>query len=99
MSGASSKNSHDVRLLAERGCPADLPLEELTCVCLQLDLRDLIRVAETCTRFRHGDSGLKTVELPTKSPVVAALREQPSLAAGGSRARGPLAALSRGWPT
>jgi alpha-tubulin suppressor-like RCC1 family protein len=53
----------------------DLPLEVLTGVCLQLDLHGLIRVSETCTRFRHGDGGLETLELPTKSPVVTALRE------------------------
>jgi hypothetical protein len=54
----------------------DLPLEVLTCVCQQLDVRDLVRVAETCKLFRHGDGGMETVELPTKSPVVAALSEQ-----------------------
>jgi alpha-tubulin suppressor-like RCC1 family protein len=53
----------------------DLPLEVLTCVCQPLDVRDLVRVAESCKRFRHGDRGLETVELPTKSPVVTALRE------------------------
>jgi hypothetical protein len=53
----------------------DLPLEVLTGVCLQLDLRDLVRVAETCKRFRHGEGGLETAELPTKSPVVTALLE------------------------
>jgi hypothetical protein len=37
-------------------------------VCGQLDFRDL-------KRFRHGDGGLEPVELPTKSPVVAVLRE------------------------
>jgi hypothetical protein len=51
----------------------DLPLEMLTCVCRHLDLRDLARVAGTCKRLRHGDSGLETVELPTKSPVVTSL--------------------------
>jgi alpha-tubulin suppressor-like RCC1 family protein len=53
----------------------DLPLEMLAAVCLQLDGRDLVRVSETCTRFRHGDGGLEMVELPTKSPVVPALRD------------------------
>jgi hypothetical protein len=53
----------------------DLPLEVLTGVCEQLDFRDLIRVAQTCTRFRHGDGGLETVELPIKSPVVMSLRQ------------------------
>jgi alpha-tubulin suppressor-like RCC1 family protein len=47
----------------------------LTDVCQQLDLRDLIRLVETCKRFRYGDGGLETVELPTKSPVVTALSE------------------------
>jgi hypothetical protein len=51
----------------------DLPLEVLTGVCKQLDLRDLVRVAETCKRFRRGDGGLETVELATESPLVAAL--------------------------
>jgi hypothetical protein len=57
---------HDANIL-------DLPLELLTSVCHQLDLRDLVRVAAVCARFRHG--GLATAELPTKSPVVMALRE------------------------
>jgi hypothetical protein len=52
----------------------DLPLEVLADVCLQLDLRDLVRIAAVCRRFRHGDGGLETAELPTKSPVVTALR-------------------------
>jgi hypothetical protein len=52
----------------------DLPLEMLTAMCLQLELRDLLRFAQTCKRFRHGESGLETVELPTKSPVVTAMR-------------------------
>jgi alpha-tubulin suppressor-like RCC1 family protein len=50
-----------------------LPLEVLTGVCLQLNLQDLVRVAETCKRFRLGDGGLETVELPTRLPVVTAL--------------------------
>jgi hypothetical protein len=53
----------------------DLPLELFTTVCQQLDLRDLVCVAATCKRFRHGDGGLETAELPTKSPVITALRE------------------------
>jgi alpha-tubulin suppressor-like RCC1 family protein len=53
----------------------DLPLEVLTAVCQQLDLRDLVCFAATCKRFRHGDDGLETVELLTTSPVVTALRE------------------------
>jgi alpha-tubulin suppressor-like RCC1 family protein len=52
----------------------ELPLEVLTAVCLQLDLLDLVNVAAACKRFRHGDCGLETAELPTKSPVVMALR-------------------------
>jgi alpha-tubulin suppressor-like RCC1 family protein len=51
----------------------DLPLEVLTHVCLQLDLRALVRVAHTCKRLRLGEGGLQTVELPTKSPVIPAL--------------------------
>jgi hypothetical protein len=51
----------------------DLPLEMLTHVCQYLGLVDLVRVAATCTRFRHG--GLETVELPTESPVVTVLRK------------------------
>jgi alpha-tubulin suppressor-like RCC1 family protein len=51
----------------------DLPVEVLADVCLQLDLHDLVRVAETCKRFRHG--GLETLELPTESPVVTSLRK------------------------
>jgi hypothetical protein len=49
----------------------ELPLEILTHVCQQLSLRDLVRVAAICKRFRHG--GLETMELPTESPVVTAL--------------------------
>jgi alpha-tubulin suppressor-like RCC1 family protein len=52
-----------------------LPLEVLTAVCEQLDLLALVHVALTCKRFRHGDGGLETVQLPTKSPVVTALLE------------------------
>jgi alpha-tubulin suppressor-like RCC1 family protein len=51
-----------------------LPLEVLTCVCQYLELRDLVCVAETCKRLRLGDGGMETAELPTKSPVVMALR-------------------------
>jgi hypothetical protein len=39
----------------------DLPLEILTGICHPLDLRDLVRVAATYKRLRHGDNGL----LPT----------------------------------
>jgi alpha-tubulin suppressor-like RCC1 family protein len=53
----------------------DLPLDLFTTVCQQLDLQDLVRVAETCKRFRYGDGGLDTAELPTKSPVVTVLLE------------------------
>jgi alpha-tubulin suppressor-like RCC1 family protein len=51
----------------------DLPLEVLTHVCRHFGLRDLVRVSQTCKRFRHG--GLASVELPTESPVVTVLRE------------------------
>jgi hypothetical protein len=51
----------------------DLPLEVLTKVCRHLGLVDLVRVSQSCKRFRHG--GLETVELPTESPVVMALRQ------------------------
>jgi hypothetical protein len=54
----------------------DLPLELLTGVCRHLNADDLLRVAKTCKRLRHGESGMETVELPSKSPVVAALRER-----------------------
>jgi hypothetical protein len=53
-----------------------LSQDELTAVCLQLDLRSLVRIAETCKCFRYGDAGLETEELPTKSPVITALRER-----------------------
>jgi alpha-tubulin suppressor-like RCC1 family protein len=54
----------------------ELPLEVLPGVLfLQLDFHDLIHVAETCKRIRHGDGGLETVELPTKSPVALVLCE------------------------
>jgi hypothetical protein len=49
----------------------DLPLEVLTHVCRHLGLCDLVRVSQSCKRFRHG--GTETVELPTQSPVVAVL--------------------------
>jgi alpha-tubulin suppressor-like RCC1 family protein len=52
----------------------ELPLEMLTHVCQHLGLTDLVRVAATCKRFRHG--GPKTVELPTDSPVVTVLRKR-----------------------
>jgi hypothetical protein len=53
----------------------DLPLEVLMDVCLQLGLRDLLFVAGSCERLRNGDGARDTAELPTKSPVVTALRE------------------------
>jgi alpha-tubulin suppressor-like RCC1 family protein len=59
---------------SENATLLDLPLEMLTALCLHLALYDLVRIAETCKRLRHGDSGLETAELPTKSPVVPALR-------------------------
>jgi alpha-tubulin suppressor-like RCC1 family protein len=52
-----------------------LPLELITAVCQQLDPRALVRFAATCKRFRYGEDGLETAELPTKLPVVTALRE------------------------
>jgi alpha-tubulin suppressor-like RCC1 family protein len=51
----------------------DIPLDVLTKICRHLNVYELVRVAETCKRFRHG--GLATVELPTESPVVSALLE------------------------
>jgi hypothetical protein len=53
----------------------DLPLEVLADVCLRLGLRDILCVADTSDCLRHGDGRLETAELPTKSPVVTALRE------------------------
>jgi hypothetical protein len=53
----------------------DFPLEVFTVVCLRLDLLDLVCVAAACKCFQHGEGGLDSVELPTKSPVVTALRE------------------------
>jgi hypothetical protein len=61
---------------AARTCDADmddLPLEVLTHVCQYLGLCELVRVSQSCKRFRHG--GHETVELPTESPVVLALLE------------------------
>jgi hypothetical protein len=52
-----------------------LQLDLLTAVCLQLDLLGLIRVAQASKILRHGDGGLETAELPTKSPVITALME------------------------
>jgi hypothetical protein len=45
----------------------------LTRMCRHLGPGDLVRVSQSCKRFRHG--GNETVELPTESPVVSALRE------------------------
>jgi alpha-tubulin suppressor-like RCC1 family protein len=53
----------------------DLPLEVIAAVCEQLSLRELVHLAETCKGFHRGDGGLETMELPTKSAVVTALRE------------------------
>jgi predicted MarR family transcription regulator len=58
----------------------DLSLEVLADVCEQLDLYDLVRVASTCKRLRHGGLGLETRELPTQSPVVTALGKRAFLA-------------------
>jgi hypothetical protein len=49
-------------------------MEMLIGLCRQLDLRDLVRIAATCKRFRHGDGRLETAELPNKSPVATAQR-------------------------
>lgn len=54
----------------------NLPLEVLTSVCQQLDLRDLACVAKTCKPLRHGDGGQEKAEMPSKSPVLAALCER-----------------------
>jgi hypothetical protein len=48
-------------------------------VCLQLEFRDLIRVAETCKRFRHGDGGLETVEMNLPLEVMTCACEQLNL--------------------
>jgi hypothetical protein len=53
---------------------SDLPLEVLTHICRHLGLRDLVRVSQSCKRFRHG--GPQTVELPIETPVVGDLRER-----------------------
>jgi hypothetical protein len=68
MEAASASPSNPASIL-------DLPFDLFTAVCQQLDLRGLIFAAAACKRFRHGDGGLETSELPTKSPVVTALRE------------------------
>jgi hypothetical protein len=52
----------------------DLPMEMFTGICHHLGLRGLVRIAATCKRFRHGEGGLETLRLPTKSPVVTKLR-------------------------
>jgi hypothetical protein len=46
--------SDDLRLDKPIGL-LGLPTEVLKAVCLKLDLLDLVRVAETCKRFRYGD--------------------------------------------
>jgi hypothetical protein len=53
----------------------DLPFEVLADVCQHLILHDLVRIAATCKHFRHSDGDLETAELPTKLPVITALRE------------------------
>jgi hypothetical protein len=53
----------------------DFPVVLLTDVCQQLDLRDLVRLGQTCKRFRGGNCGLETAELLANSPVVTALHE------------------------
>jgi alpha-tubulin suppressor-like RCC1 family protein len=52
-----------------------LKLDELTAVCLQLDLPDLVHIAATCKHLWQGDGGLSTVVLPIKSVIMTALRE------------------------
>jgi hypothetical protein len=47
----------------------------LTQVCQHIRLVDLVHVAQSCKRFRHGHGGLESVELPTESPVVTVLSE------------------------
>jgi hypothetical protein len=51
----------------------DLVLELVLDACAQLGLRDLVRIAAVCRRFRHG--AMETVELSTDSAVVTALRQ------------------------
>jgi hypothetical protein len=68
----------------------------LTDVCQQLDLYDLVRVAATCTRFGHGHCGLETAEIPTKSPVVTALREHAFPGGAGAPTTRP-AGCSESW--
>jgi hypothetical protein len=52
-----------------------LKQDELTAVCLHLDVRGLVCLSQASKIFRHGDSGLETAELPTKSPVIMALQQ------------------------
>src|SRR6056297_1347331 len=77
--GRSPLDARTAHLMAGAGSDTSsllqLPLEILTEVCMQLDQHDLVRVAAACKRFRHGDSGLAPLELPTKSPVITALRK------------------------
>jgi alpha-tubulin suppressor-like RCC1 family protein len=53
----------------------DLPLEMLANMLQQLDLYGLVHIAATCKNLCHGDGGLETVELPTNSLVITALRD------------------------
>jgi hypothetical protein len=60
-----------------------LPAELLPAVFQLLGERQLLRLANTCKKFRHGDGRVETVELPTASPVVAVLLERERACAGG----------------
>jgi hypothetical protein len=65
--------------LVELEAPAalvELPIEVLTHICRRLSTYDILHVAATCARFRHG--GQATVELPSESPVVTAMLDHPS---------------------
>jgi alpha-tubulin suppressor-like RCC1 family protein len=60
-----------------------LPAELLPAILQHLDERQLLRLANTCKKFRYGDGGMETVELPTASPVAAVLLERERACAGG----------------
>lgn len=78
-------------------CLLNLPLEVFTDMCLQPHLHDLVRVAETCMRFRHDDDGLETVELSKTCRRLRRSASLRSLAPGWSRACVPYCAPSREW--
>jgi hypothetical protein len=73
-----------------------LGLDGLTAVFRQLEIQDLVRVAGTCKGVRHGDGGLETVELPTKSPVVTVLREHAFRGVGMIPSKRPIG-CSESW--